>query len=53
MKLRENTFYEMINYILHYCGFRNNLQTNNNEILLKNTFSNKSEIGMVFGKNTK
>ena len=34
MKLRENTFYEMINWILHYCGFRNNLQANDNETLL-------------------
>ena len=34
MKLRENICYEMINWILHYCGLRNNLQTNNNEILL-------------------
>ena len=25
MKLRENVFYEMINWILHYCGFGKNL----------------------------
>ena len=34
MKLKENIFYEMINRILHYRGFRNNMQTNNNEILV-------------------
>ena len=27
MRLRENCCYEMINWILHYCGYRNNWQT--------------------------
>ena len=34
MKLRESICYEIINLILHYCGFGNNLLTNNNEIFL-------------------
>ena len=32
VKLNENVCYEMINWILYYCGFGNRLQTNNNEI---------------------
>ena len=34
MKLKKCICYEIINWTLHYCGFGNNLLTNNDEIFL-------------------
>ena len=46
MKLRENICFEVINQILYYWGFGNNLKVNINDIFLKNYVLKKAKILM-------
>ena len=50
MKLRENICFEIINWILYYWSFRNNLQMNTNDFFLKKYVLKKEKILMFFGK---
>ena len=53
MKLRENICFEIINWILHYWGFGNNLQLNTIDFFLKNYVLKKVKILMFLGKEIK
>ena len=53
MKLREKICFEILNRILYYWGFRNNLQMKTNDFFLKNYALKKVKILMFFGKEIK
>ena len=50
MKLRKNVCFEIINLIIHYWGFGNNLQMNANDFFLKKYVLKKEKVLMCFGK---
>ena len=53
MELKENICFEIINSILYYRGFGNNLQMNINDFFLKNYVLKKEKILMFFGREIK
>ena len=53
MILRENSCFEIINWILSYWGFGNNFPTNTNDFFLKNYVLEKEKILMFLWKGNK
>ena len=53
MKFRENICFEIINWILYYWGFGNNLKVIINDFFLKNYVLEKAKILMFFRKEIK